>query len=64
MVKYTGSGEEASTVVHQEKLRENEVRQTIECEFVRVTWPDLDRPRLFGQEIEAAIARAGRRRAA
>jgi hypothetical protein len=64
MVKYKGSGEEASTVVHQEKLRENEVRQTVECEFVRVTRPDLDRPRLFGQEIEAAIARAGRRRAA
>jgi hypothetical protein len=64
MVKYKGTGQEASVIVHQEKLRESEVRQAIECEFVRVTWPGLDRPRLLGQEIDAAIERAERRRAA
>ncbi len=64
VLKYKGDAVEASRVVHAEKLRESEIRDAIGCEFVRVEWAGLDRPRLLGQEIEEAIGRASRARRA
>ncbi|HEX6255466.1 MAG TPA: type IV toxin-antitoxin system AbiEi family antitoxin domain-containing protein [Euzebyales bacterium] len=57
-VKYEGA--QGRDELLREKRREDGLRAT-GLEVVRLTWPDLDRPRHVGALVDAAASRAGRR---
>jgi hypothetical protein len=50
-------GQSAGDAVYEEKLREDEIRD-IGWPVARWTWADLDRPRVVGDRLLRAFARA------
>jgi hypothetical protein len=50
-------GQSPGDVVYEEKLREDEIRD-IGWQVARWTWGDLDRPRVVGDRLQRAFARA------
>lgn len=59
--KYGFDGRDPREQLFAEKCREDTIREEAGLEFVRVTWEQLDKPRVLAARIRAAGARAAAR---